>query len=338
MTEPIEKEKKTWLKWMDDNKTATAFFVMTIFSIVVTIFAFCYSNSNFKESQGKIVVNQTAQIESIKSVLTSIQNNAVNAFVINGDKVQELISDSVLARIPDLNNAQQAVLNKYIKAVVIASSTETAYRDWVKEINVTLTQKQISQIQQESKSLLELEFNKIQNEYQGLILWAGILTIVFLIFSFYSLFRADDLVKQGREGLDKLNDQRDAAVKLNKESRNEYEDLKEKILKFEKSIENLTAQKVKQDFEIKRIGSDISKEKLELLRNLSLRKDLEFLVADITEAKQKILILQSEIKDPESRLTESSDSDTLTSPVEEKLDEETVGEKVDDIEPKDSEF
>lgn len=61
-----------------------------------------------------------------------------------------------------------------------------------------------SQIQADTKSMIELEMTTIQNEYETLGIWAGIMTIVFLIFSFYSLFKTDDLVKQGKEGLQEL--------------------------------------------------------------------------------------------------------------------------------------
>lgn len=76
----------------------------------------------------------------------------------------------------------------------------------------------------ESKSLLELEFNKIQNEYDTLALWGGILTIVFLIFSFYSLFKTDDLVKQGRNGLDKMYSIQEKADTIIEEQKTKAED------------------------------------------------------------------------------------------------------------------
>ena len=58
--------------------------------------------------------------------------------------------------------------------------------------------------QEEIKALLELEFNKIQNEYETQEIWTGILTIVFLIFSFYSLFKSEELEHKGQEALTKI--------------------------------------------------------------------------------------------------------------------------------------
>lgn len=54
---------------------------------------------------------------------------------------------------------------------------------------------------QSTQNVLELQSNKIQADFTLLSLWAGILMIVFLIFSIYSMFKTDELMKQGREGL-----------------------------------------------------------------------------------------------------------------------------------------
>lgn len=58
---------------------------------------------------------------------------------------------------------------------------------------------------EQSKSLLEMQYNKLQSDFTVLSLWAGILMIVFLIFSIYSMFKTDEMIKQGREGLRSIN-------------------------------------------------------------------------------------------------------------------------------------
>jgi len=55
--------------------------------------------------------------------------------------------------------------------------------------------------QQEVKSMLDLEFNRIQHEFESLEIWAGVLTVIFLIFSFYSLFKTEQLEQQGKAAL-----------------------------------------------------------------------------------------------------------------------------------------
>lgn len=57
----------------------------------------------------------------------------------------------------------------------------------------------------QTKTMVDLHLNKIEHEYTNITIWAAILTIIFLVFSFYSLYKADELIKQGREGLKEIS-------------------------------------------------------------------------------------------------------------------------------------
>lgn len=59
---------------------------------------------------------------------------------------------------------------------------------------------------QSTQSILQLESHKIQSDYTILSIWAGILMIVFLVFSIYSMFKTDELIKQGRAGLKEIEE------------------------------------------------------------------------------------------------------------------------------------
>lgn len=80
------------------------------------------------------------------------------------------------------------------------------------------------------RHLLELEHNRIQEEYENLALWAGIITVVFLIFSFYSIFRGEELNRRASESIKELD-----SIKANaKKKRLEIDD---HITKGETSID-----------------------------------------------------------------------------------------------------
>lgn len=64
---------------------------------------------------------------------------------------------------------------------------------------------------QEMETLLKLQSSKIQSDFTLLSVWAGVLMIVFLIFSIYSMFKTDELVKQGREALTSLEETKNHA-------------------------------------------------------------------------------------------------------------------------------
>lgn len=58
----------------------------------------------------------------------------------------------------------------------------------------------------ENRSLLEMQVSRIQSDFSLLSLWAGILMIVFLVFSIYSMFKTDELIKQSRESLKRIEE------------------------------------------------------------------------------------------------------------------------------------
>ncbi len=53
-------------------------------------------------------------------------------------------------------------------------------------------------------NLLESELAKIQSEYEVLNLWCALLTVVFLIFSFFSIFKANEMAAQSENALDDM--------------------------------------------------------------------------------------------------------------------------------------
>ena len=59
-------------------------------------------------------------------------------------------------------------------------------------------------INEQTKAMIDLHLNKIEHEYSNITLWAAVLTILFLVFSFYSVFKADELIKQGTDGLKEI--------------------------------------------------------------------------------------------------------------------------------------
>lgn len=200
----ISNKKCRILVVFKESKSTRWFFVTTLLCAIFTICAFLHCHSHFVDSQNKIVANQTAQTTAIGSLLTSFREG-VKAHSDNKEQiVKQIIADSIIVKLPKLNSAQQKAVRQYLEATLIASTNEMSYAVLMKDLEATLATKQLSQIQDDTKSLLELEFNKIQHEYEALALWGGILTIVFLIFSFYSLFKTDQLAQQGQSALDKI--------------------------------------------------------------------------------------------------------------------------------------
>lgn len=50
-----------------------------------------------------------------------------------------------------------------------------------------------------TESLLELQYNKLQNDFNFLSMWAAVITIVFLVFSIYSIFKTDEMLSRAKD-------------------------------------------------------------------------------------------------------------------------------------------
>ena len=164
------------------------------------------STSSHRESHDRIINHNQTAFQSYHEILASIPSYIDTLTVRKQEIILDIIKDSILTKLPKLSVKQQQALASYVESAVIAASMQMPYTSLIDKLEASVSSNQISNIQAETKALLELEFNKIQNEYETLALWAGILTIVFLIFSFYSMFKTEELLKQGRTGVKELSD------------------------------------------------------------------------------------------------------------------------------------
>lgn len=107
---------------------------------------------------------------------------------------------------------------------------------------------------QSTQTLLQVQSQKIQSDFTILSVWAGILMIVFLVFSIYSMFKTDELVKQGRAGLDAIENAR--------------EKVSEHIAKIDTHVEN----------ELKKVSAEAKKQSEDITNNA---------LASLTEVKNQ---------------------------------------------------
>lgn len=56
----------------------------------------------------------------------------------------------------------------------------------------------------QTKTMIDLHLNKVEHEYSNITIWGAVLTILFLVFSFYSMYKLDELINQGRNVIDRI--------------------------------------------------------------------------------------------------------------------------------------
>lgn len=160
-------------------------------------------------------------------------------------------------------NAQN---DDYIKISRLLNDTTSVrtfiYNDGLRTLESSLD-KHYGRIQ----GLLELQYDKLQNDFNFISLWAATITIVFLVFSIYSIFKTDEMLSHANDeaieihklSLDaKLHNREiETDIKLTQsktsELRSKADAIEVRIKSFEDKIENLH----------KEIGSSTSGDSLE---------------------------------------------------------------------------
>lgn len=93
------------------------------------------------------------------------------------------------------------------------------------------------------QGLMEMEFEKLQNDFNFISLWAGLITIVFLIFSIYSIFKTDEMLKKSEVVYERMRRQKEKSEQDAKNINQKYKDYFEKLEKESHSFLTELAQK-----------------------------------------------------------------------------------------------
>lgn len=100
-------------------------------------------------------------------------------------------------------NTQNEILNLHrqycqeFSKVATASDSIVVYKDFRPILDSHITS---------ISDNLKLQYDKIQNDFVILTIWASVLMIIFLIFSIYSMYKVDEIQKQSRESLKLIDD------------------------------------------------------------------------------------------------------------------------------------
>lgn len=79
---------------------------------------------------------------------------------------------------------------------------ESLIKDITQNVEANATQDgRVQALLLETKSIVEVELARIQQEYESMQIWYGLLTVVFLLFSFFSLYKTDELVGKCNDGV-----------------------------------------------------------------------------------------------------------------------------------------
>ena len=187
------------VKFVHRNHTLCFCFAILIVIILYGIFLF-QSNKNLKESQAEIVNTYKTIQESTDNSITFFINQSLD----NRNQLQSMIYE----RIVQLSNAQSKKntipTEKLLAQIYTDFECLKTQNDCILNIATDSLTIQYDRLAASimSEKMLELHLDKIEHEYTNITIWAAVLTIVFLIFSFFSLFK----IEQSRKEIEDLKE------------------------------------------------------------------------------------------------------------------------------------
>lgn len=212
---------------------------------VVTVFlsVIVWSNVQFRKSRTDLVEALNTHIVNTKGLLDASHGMYVNhqKCVIEGlYNLVDSISKQPIKNQKVLISSLKSCLNEITDIEGTLSDSEMRHEFEMMKNDISVTLEYLS-------SHLQLHIDKMNNAVSTFELWAAVLTIIFLVFSFYSLYKVDELLKQGRDGveyIEKLKKDGEVSVRLfNKKSRESLKGLREHIKTSDEELNSLLLQK-----------------------------------------------------------------------------------------------
>lgn len=198
---------------------------------VVTVFlsVIVWSNVQFRKSRTDLVESLNTHVVNSKGLLEASHGIYVNhqKCVIEGlHNLVDSLSKQPIKNQKILVSSLESCLNQITDIEGTLSDSELRHEFEIMKNDIDVTLEYLN-------SHMQLHIDKMNNTVSTFELWAAVLTIIFLVFSFYSLYKVDELVKQGREGVDyieKLKDEGNDSIKsFNKESADALTETKKQV-------------------------------------------------------------------------------------------------------------
>ena len=200
-------DKKLFFAILKRMATSYGKFFLSITGLFYCLFIgyLCYSSYTLNLSQKRIKDYYINHINKTDSLCFSI--SAYNtALIENIQKANNaLLADSLIKY--TLGSKQKLSENQYKDLSTIISNYYNQSIKIQEQHQSKLSRDSLqfnaerTLLEGQTKAMIDLHLTKIDHEYNNITMWAAILTILFLVFSFYSIFKMDELIQQGREGV-----------------------------------------------------------------------------------------------------------------------------------------
>lgn len=224
---------------MKQHKTTLYLFCgCFIVTLIIFVSYLCYSTKTFKDSQEKILTEHLKHVAKADSIFCDI-------------KKVILSHDSGMI----------------VNAPILLSQLQN---------DSDLFRREILLSQDEKSNLVALHIDKIDNDYSQIGIWGGILSIIFLIFGFFAIFKIEETKTEAKSILEDVKVQKEKASAEIKELQEQAGQVNESYNSIRQSNETFIANNTKVFNElINTINTDYSQAQENLERIYKLIVEVE---------------------------------------------------------------
>lgn len=168
----------------------------TLFALVLFGIMFL-SHRKYIKTQESIKYSHTTHIQSVESYIEDF-NKLIE------DEYEQIVVNTtrILDSLNNVPRKKQGVIEKDFYAGIISSikaNTLTDASTFNHQFN--LAQKELLLNQQNLERLLELHYAELDNQQMTLTIWAAVLSIIFLTFGFFAIFKIEESKKEAQDHL-----------------------------------------------------------------------------------------------------------------------------------------
>lgn len=168
----------------------------TLFALVLFGIMFL-SHRKYIKTQESIKYSHTTHIQSVESYIEDF-NKLIE------DEYEQIVVNTtrILDSLNNVPRKKQGVIEKDFYAGIISSikaNSLTEAPTFNHQFN--LAQKELLLNQQNLERLLELHYAELDNQQMTLTIWAAVLSIIFLTFGFFAIFKIEESKKEAQDHL-----------------------------------------------------------------------------------------------------------------------------------------
>ena len=168
----------------------------TLFALVLFGIMFL-SHRKYIKTQESIKYSHTTHIQSVESYIEDFNK------LIEDEYEQVVVNTTrILDSLNNVPRKKQRVIEKDFYAGIISSikaNSLTEASTFNHQFN--LAQKELLLNQQNLERLLELHYAELDNQQMTLTIWAAVLSIIFLTFGFFAIFKIEESKKEAQDHL-----------------------------------------------------------------------------------------------------------------------------------------